>query len=135
MTFSTNLYKVVKTMMAATGKTATLIQEPKGDEGTYDPATGTYTVGAATSTTVKVILHDYKLASSGLQTQFGTIIEAGDKQCYMDAKDSGGNDIARKPSPTTDSIIVDGVTWAVAAVQEYNPSGTYTIMYDIQLKR
>ncbi len=134
MSFSTNLYSVVKNVMAKGSQTATLVQEQKSTEGSYNPDTGEFTKATATSTTVRVVLIDYALTSNGLQTKSGTLIEANDKQCYMDAKATNGTDISRAVS-AVDHLVIDGETWRVMNVKEYNPSGSYTIMYDLMLRK
>ncbi len=63
-----------------------------------------------------------------------TLIEANDKQCYMDAKATNGTDISRAVS-AVDHLVIDGETWRVMNVKEYNPSGSYTIMYDLMLRK
>ena len=127
-----NMYRMVLNILSREGTTATLNQ--LAATGTYVPSTGAYTPAATVSTTVKVVLLDYSATTSGLSTYTNTVIQAGDKQCYMDAK-TDGVDLATKPSPAGDTLIVNGVTWRIMNVKEYNPTGSRTIMFDLLLRR
>ena len=126
-----SLYRMVYGILAREGATATLTQ--LGATGTYDPTTSSYTPATPVTTPVKVVLLDYSATTSGLTTRDGCLIEDGDKQCYMDAK-TNGVDLTVKPSPAGDTITVAGVVWRIMGVKEYNPSGSYTIMYDLLLR-
>lgn len=114
------------------GTTATLTQA--GTDGVYDPSTSTHTPSTSVVTTVKVALLDYSTQRAGLSVNDNTLIQIGDKQCYMDAKVSGV-DLAKKPSPAGDTLTVGGVTYRIMNVKEYNPSSGYTIMYDLLLRK
>lgn len=127
-----NMYRMVRSILSREGTTATLTQQAQS--GTYNPATGEYTVSTPTNKTVKVVLLDYSASQNGLSVSPNTLIQVGDKQCYLDGK-TNGVDLTVKPSPAGDTLTVGGVTYRIMNVKEYNPSGSYTIMYDLLLRK
>jgi len=127
-----NLYRMVFSILRREGVTASLVQI--GATGTYDPTTSSYTPSASVTTPVKVVLLDYSATQNGLSVNENTLIQIGDKQCYMDAK-TNGVDLATKPSPAGDTITVAGQMWRIMNVKEYNPTGSYTIMFDCLLRK
>lgn len=135
MGYSQNLYSIVKNILGREGQSATLVQQPKGTQGTYDVETGVFTGSAPVSTTVKVVVLDYALITNGKVVSNNTLIESNDKECYMDAKSSLGVDLASKPSPTGDTLVINGETWRIMNVKEVNPSGSYTVMYNLLLRK
>lgn len=127
-----NLYRMVYNILRREGTTATLTQ--LAASGTYDPTTSSYTPAASVTTSVKVVLLDYSASQNGTYVNENTLIQANDKQCYMDAK-INGVDLATKPSPAGDTITAAGQTYRILNVKEYNPTGAYTIMYDLLLRK
>lgn len=127
-----DLYRMVYSMLRREGTSATLTQ--LGATGTYDPTTSSYTPAASVTTTVKVVLLDYSASQNGLSVNENTLIQQGDKQCYMDAK-VNGVDLTTKPSPAGDTITVAGQTYRILNVKEYNPTGAYTILFDCLLRK
>lgn len=127
-----NLYRMIYNILKREGTTATLTQQ--GTTGTYDPTTSKYTPATPVTTTVKVVLLDYSITQSGTSVNENTLIQAGDKQAYLDAK-INGVDLTTKPSPAGDTITVAGQTWRIMNVKEYNPTGSYTIMFDCLLRK
>lgn len=134
MGYSQNLYSIVKNVLGREGQPATLVQQAKGGS-TYDPDTAENVPAAPTQSPVRVILLDYALITNGTVSRTNSLIEADDKECYMDAKDALGNDLVDKPSPTGDTLIVGGVTWRIMNVKEVNPNGSYTVMYNLLLRK
>ena len=131
MSMQYSLYRTVYLMLQREGTTATLTQL---SPGTYDPATGTNTPDSSVVTTVQALFLDYS-AMTGSETRPGTIIERGDKQCYLNAKSSAGVDLATKPSPAGDTITINGVVWRIIDAKEINPTQSYTIMWDLLLRK
>jgi len=127
-----SLYRMVYGILVREGTTATLTQ--LATSGVYDPSTSSYTPTVSVTTPVKVVLLDYSASQNGLSVNENTLIQQGDKQCYMDAK-TNGVDLATKPSPAGDTITVAGQTYRILNVKEYNPSSSYTIMYDLLLRK
>lgn len=127
-----SLYRMVYNTIQREGTTATLTQQ--STTGTYDPTTSSYTPGTPTTTTVKVVLLDYSATQNGLSVNKDTLIQVGDKQCYMDAK-VNGVDLVKKPSPAGDTLTVNGETYRIMNCKEYSPTGAYTIMWDLLLRK
>ena len=127
-----SLYRMVFGILQREGTTANLSQACS--TGFYDTATSTYTPATPVVTTVKVALLDYSATQSGLSVNENTLIQAGDKNCYMDAK-VNGVDLAKKPSPAGDTLTVNGETWRILNVKEYGPTGSYTIMFELLLRK
>ena len=127
-----SLYRMVYSILQREGTTATLTQV--GSSGTYNPATSAYTPATPVTTTVKVALLDYSATQSGLSVNENTLIQIGDKLCYMDAK-VNSVDLAKKPSPAGDTLTVGGITYRILNVKEYGPTGSYTIMFELLLRK
>ncbi|MGE8367003.1 hypothetical protein [Cupriavidus sp.] len=94
--------------------------------GTYDPATST-----APATQVDFpgtgTLFDFALQSAGQAFSGSTLIEVGDKQCYLSP--------VGVPLPTAGDLLVDGTdVWQVKNVKAINPAGT-PVLYELQLRK
>ena len=131
---STTLAPMVVSILAREGQTATLSQAARESETTYTPSTGEVVGDIASTCSVKIILLDYGLVSNGLQSKAGTTITLDDKQCYMSPYDVDGNAFPKDVMPN-DRLIVNGTTWNIITIKEYNPSGSSPIMYDLLIKR
>ena len=136
MDFSSDLYSgVVAQMMSYPGIAQITTLTILGEDGVYYVDTGTISDPTNETFTVKAILLDYKLNSNGTQVKPGTVIEQGDKQCYLTPYDTDGNAIPT-PSPTGDTLTdAQGVVWRILNIKEYNPTGASCIMYDLMLRR
>jgi len=93
-------------------------------EGTYDTDQGAVTAPAPTDSTLKGVLFDF---ASGLTTARGTLIQAGDKELYLEAK------AGIVPNPRH-LVVVGADTYKVVSVGEINPSGV-AILYTIHLRK
>lgn len=94
--------------------------------GTYDPSSG-----SAWQTTVDYAgvgtLFDFALQSAGQAFAGATLIEIGDKQCYLSP--------AGVPLPTAGDLLVEGVdVWQVKNVKAVNPAGT-PVLYELLLRK
>lgn len=123
-----SLYRMVRSILSREGTTATLTQ--LATTGTYNPAASTYVPAASVSTTVKCVLLDYSATQSGQSTYNNTIIQQGDKQAYVD-----GNALATKISPAGDTLTVGSDVWRIVNVKEYNPSNSFSILYELTLRK
>jgi len=103
------------------GKSVTLTSVTNG---AYNPATGTSAKTTATST-VKAIVEDYSLHSSGVGFQTG-LIKAGDKKVTIAALG------ITKPKPS-DTVTIDAVVWNIVRVVE-TWSGEQIAVYECQLR-
>ena len=123
-----NMYYMIHRILQREGANVSLVQQGSG--GTYNPATGEYSVSTPVTTTVKAAFIDYSNVTNGLTTHMNTIVESGDKQAYID-----GHTLPSKISPAGDTIIVGTTVWRVMSVREYNLSGSFSILYDLLLRR
>lgn len=94
--------------------------------GAYDPSSGT-----AAETTLDFpgtgTLFNFALQSAGQAFAGATLIEIGDKQCYLSP--------AGVPLPTAGDLLVDGAdVWQVKNVKAINPAGA-PVLYELQLRK
>jgi hypothetical protein len=116
-------------MMSEFGATALYT---KTIQGVYDPSTGLVGAPVVIEAPVRAIVMDLTLQSNGYSVKFGTQIQAGDKEIYVEPTNQLrllGID------PATDSIKVGGVTYKVVTSKETNPTGTYPIMFYLYARR
>jgi len=128
MSMQNNLYRMVHGILAREGMTASLTQLGVG--GVYDPATSSYTPSASVVTPIRVALLDYSNIANGLTTHGNTLVESGDKQAYAD-----GHSLTTKISPTGDTITIGTEVWRIMSVREYNVTTTFSILYDLLLRK
>lgn len=99
--------------------------------GAYDPNTST----AATITIeapVRLIIMDLTLQSNGDSVKYGTKIQAGDKEIYIqptDQTDLLGVD------PATDSVRVGAQVYKIVTFKEVNPTGNQPIVYSLYVRQ
>jgi hypothetical protein len=92
--------------------------------GTYDTDQGSVSAAAPTDSTLKGVLFDF---ASGQTTVRGTLIEAGDKELYLEAK-------AGVVPSQRDQILVGADTYKVVSMGEINPAGV-PVLYQLHLRR
>lgn len=103
--------------------------------GSYNPATASVETSDVQHP-VEAILMDYTLQSNGLGVALGTDIKAGDKQLFVRPPlKSNPNATLTDIDPSTDRVIVAGVTYQVIRVKELNPTAVDVILYELQLRR
>jgi hypothetical protein len=103
---------------------------------------GTYTDGEnvqiPTDYQVKVALFDFPQNNSGDKSQFGTLILAGDKHCYMQPINKA-NTCEELEQPeikaNRDAIVLNGVEWKIFALKEINSSVNNTIVFEAHLRK
>lgn len=123
----------VAEFMADFGGAATFVSYT---EGAYDPATGDVAT-TTTNYTVKAILLDIEIRSSGLQTINGTLIEAGDKRCFIQPPNKASSTAPAMPTPrpNKDKFIMGGITYKIVTSKEINPDTTNVVMYELILRQ
>ena len=94
------------------------------EEGTYDTDQGSVSAAAPTDKTLKGVLFDF---ASGQTTVRGTLIEAGDKELYLEAK-------AGVVPSQRDQILVGADIYKIIAVGEINPAGV-PVLYQLHLRK
>jgi len=93
-------------------------------EGTYDTDQGAVSAPAPMDSTLKGVLFDF---GAGLTTVRGTLVQAGDKELYLEAK------AGAIPNPRH-QVLVGADTYKVVSVGEINPAGV-AILYTLHLRR
>lgn len=123
--------QVVVGMMEDFGVVSQLLIQ--GD-GVFNPTTQEY-VANITSYDVITIFMDFTLARFGTQTAEGTLIQTGDKQCYMQPLNKR-NPLLAMPTvqPNKDQISVGGRVYKIANLKMINPTMTDAIVYEMHLK-
>ena len=114
------------------GSYGTLTQETEGE---YNPSTG-----EVNSTTVEIpirgILMDLTLQSNGLSVKYGTLVEAGDKELYMQPPHkTNGYPTPVVISPAADRIEFGGIVYKIVTSKELNPTGTNPVLISLYLRR
>lgn len=96
--------------------------------------TGEY-LPSETSYDVNTIYMDFTLARFGTQTAEGTLIQTGDKQCYMQPLNKS-NPLLAMPNvqPNRDRISVGGRVYKIANLKMINPTMSDAIVYEMHLK-
>lgn len=94
----------------------------------YDPVTGETTPGATLTQTVRAILDNYTLQSSGTQYADGSMILRDDKKFFF-----GAAGLEWAPTLET-TITAAGQVWKVVAVSTLNPTGE-VLAYEVQGRR
>lgn len=94
--------------------------------GAYDPASG-----GAVQTTVDFsgtgTLFDFDIQAAGQAFAGATLIQIGDKQCFLSP--------AGVPLPVTGDLVVDGSdVWQVKNVKAVSPAGT-PVLYELHLRK
>lgn len=94
--------------------------------GTYDPGTGTTSATVTADESRVGVMFDYPAIQYGSKTATGTVIEATDKQFYMDA-------VGGIPQPS-DQVIIGGVTWNIISIKSLAPAGI-AVLHELQLRK
>ncbi len=93
--------------------------------GIYDPATSFAPVSEATEDR-QAALFDFERINFGMTLENGTLIQAGDRRCLMDAKGT--------PPTTACFIEVAGERYPILDIKSTNPAGT-PVLYDMLLRK
>ena len=129
---------VVNDMMADFGSAGILTTQL--DFGEYDPTTGVKSVVTA-DMTVYGILMDLSLQSNGLGIKDKTLIQAGDKLCYLKPSEEllpilmpDGIVVV---DPADDRIAFGDVIYKIVTVKVLDPTSSRTkpIYYELYLRR
>jgi hypothetical protein len=90
-------------------------------DGTMNQATGVVAVSTATSSRIGAL---FDLAS-GTTTMRGTLVNAGDKELYLDAESAVA---------ITDHYTIGGIEYTVLSFEEVKPAAT-AVLYMLHLRR
>jgi hypothetical protein len=121
MTFYSELAATALELLAEFGVSGVL---RRASAGTFDANAGTVTGSSDTDYTITATLFDYSLKDSGASLADGTVIQAGDKQIYAAAS---GLDVTPL---TTDTLIINSITYKIVNVKSVAPSGV-AVIYEL----
>lgn len=106
--------------IADKGRSVSLVFET---QGTYAPATDTFTGQTSSSQTVKMVITNYRKNEMD-----ETMIKIGDRQGLL-----APDNLLR--APKTGDTVTDGAeTFAIVSIEEIKPGDT-TLLYKLQLRR
>ena len=121
-------------MMQDFGTAATLIVQ---DDSTavYDPNTGALGGAGITQYQVNAIFMDYTLQRYGQMDETGTLIQSGDKQCFLQPLNKT-NPALTMPviQPNKDRISVAGKLYKIASLKMTNPTFANNVCFELHLK-
>jgi hypothetical protein len=121
-------------MMQDFGTIATLIVQDDSS-AVYDPTTGTLPGAVPRSYPVNAIFLDYTLQRYGLQDQSGTLIQDGDKQCFLQPINKVDPTLVMPTiQPNKDRISVAGKLYKIASLKMTNPTFNNNVVYELHLK-
>lgn len=112
--------------------TAVYIQKMVGE---YDPATGE-AAETVVEVPVRAILMDLTLQSNGLSTKYGTLVEAGDKELYIQPPNKNNPQSAPLAVQAgSDRVRVGSIEYKVITFKELNPTGEDPILFSLYIRR
>lgn len=114
------------------GFDATYLQS---SEGTYDPNIGENVV-TTTEIPIRAILLDRILKNDGIGTQPGSLIQAGDKQLFIQPTQKVDVDAAPLVvNPSSDRVRVGADTYKVVVAKEINTTAADQILIELYIRR
>lgn len=96
-------------------------------EGTYNPATGTFSTTTTNQSAIGVLL-EYTTEEAGVIQAAGGLVQANDRKLLL-----GVSGITLSPVPN-DTVTVSGVVYTVIKVRTLKPAAT-VVMYELHLRR
>lgn len=105
-------------------------------EGTYNTSTGKNTI-TKTDYLVNIILLDYTLQSNGLQSSPNSLIQTGDKQCYVQPRNKVSSSFVMPTvQPNRDRILIGNTVWKIVTLKEVDPSATgNNVLLELNLRK
>jgi hypothetical protein len=101
----------------------------------YNPATGSLDGATTSYFDINAIFLDYTLQRYGLQDQQGTLIQSGDKQCFLQPINKGDCSLSMPViQPNKDRVSVAGKLYKIASLKMVNPTFQDNILYELHLK-
>ncbi len=101
----------------------------------FNPSTGSNS-STEVETEVSGIVLDLTMQSNGLVSKFGTTIVAGDKEFLMlppEKADPLAD--ALTINTVSDRVVIAGVSYAIIAMREANPTGAAPLLFDLHIRR
>lgn len=98
------------------------------------------TTGGVTLVTEDIEIQAIKMElirpTEGTGSKTGTLIQDGDQMLYVRPVEK--SDVfadAISVNPTSDRVVINGVTWKIVTVKEYNPSAADCILYELYIRK
>lgn len=101
---------------------------PNDDDGTVTSDTE--------ETTIRCIKMEVFGNMAGSRTKMGTLIQEADQVLYVQPSEATNK--WADPlyiDPTSDTVIINEVSWKIVAAREYNPSASNCVLYELYIKR
>lgn len=117
--------RVVANMMNRFGGEAQAIIPVEG-QGAYNVETSEYETIPPMIYTIKVMVFDFTLQSNGTQTQPGSLIQAGDKQVFVQPLEN-----MPKLKPNKDFILISDTKYKIVTYKELNPSQADNMLIEL----
>lgn len=114
-----------------------IVKRNSATASSYNPALGR---AAATVTTLpcRGILFDLTLQSNGNQTMKDSLIQAGDKQLYIEPIFKQDPNFQSPPSrliPGQDEVVIGSDTYRIVTFKEVNPSASNSCLWELYIRR
>lgn len=104
------------------------------EQGTYSPSTGDY-IASTVGYTVRAILLDLTLRNNGLGTDPNTLIQMGDKRCFIQPLNkTDPTQVMPKINPSSDRVTMGGITYKIITVKQTNTDTTNPILFELILR-
>lgn len=101
----------------------------------YDPVLSTLTGAVTINYPCNAIFIDFTLQRYGQQDQQGTLIQSGDKQCFLQPINKFDQSLIMPViQPNKDRISVAGKLYKIASLKMTNPTMGNNILYELHLK-
>ena len=90
----------------------------------------------STDYSANAILLDYPTIGSGVKSNFGTLIEEGDKQCYIQPRSkSNSNYSDLNIQQNRDRVVVNGVEWKIMNLKDTNSAMNDSLLLEMHLRK
>ena len=126
--------RTVARMMKRYGGDAFILLQDDSGAG-YNPATGVYNGILKSKIPCRAIFLDYTLQRNGLTDVQNTIIQAGDKQCFIQpVNKADATKIMPLISPNKDRIQVADKIYKILSLKKIDPGMDNPVLFELHLK-
>lgn len=85
---------------------------------------------------VTMVIMDYPQVGAGIKSNFGTLIEEGDKQCFIQPREKSNPNYSKLDlKQNRDMVVVDGVEWKIVNFKDTNPAMNDSILLELHLRK
>lgn len=82
---------------------------------------------------IEAIQLELPMSSNGSGTRAGTLIQDGDQVLYVKPTDRFNDVVLIDPS--SDRVIINGVSWKIVSVKSHNPTASDCILYELYIRK